>query len=86
MAEASKSYADLVRLATSSGKEYDLALIEKGYNKEYGARPLRRAVQRNIEDVLSEKMLLGEFGEGDTVNLTAKDGEFDMVKADKKEQ
>ena len=61
-------------------------LIEKGYNKEYGARPLRRAVQRNIEDVLSEKMLMGEFGEGDTVNLTAKDGEFDMVKADKKEQ
>ena len=31
MAAASKTYADLVQLATSSGKEYDLALIEKGY-------------------------------------------------------
>ena len=37
MAEASKSYADLVRLATSSGKEYDLALIEKGYKFAFDA-------------------------------------------------
>ena len=58
-------------------------LIEKGYNKEYGARPLRRAVQRNIEDTFSEKMLRGEFGEGDAISLTAKDGEFIMEKASK---
>ena len=58
-------------------------LIETGYNKEYGARPLRRAVQRNIEDTFSEKMLRGEFGEGDAISLTAKDGEFIMEKASK---
>ena len=58
-------------------------LIEKGYNKEYGARPLRRAVQRNIEDTFSEKMLRGEFGEVDAISLTAKDGEFIMEKASK---
>ena len=56
-------------------------LIEKGYDKEYGARPLRRAVQRNIEDVFSEKMLRGEFAEGDNIKLTAKDGAFIMEKA-----
>ena len=57
-------------------KEASDLLIEKGYNKEYGARPLRRAVQRNIEDMLSEKLLTGEIVDGDKVNLTAKDGTF----------
>ena len=53
-------------------------LIEKGYNKEYGARPLRRAVQRNVEDMLSEKLLAGEIKEGDSVELIVKDGGFEV--------
>ena len=56
-------------------------LIEKGYNKEYGARPLRRAVQRNVEDMLSEKLLAGEIKEGDSVELIVKDGGFDVSRA-----
>ena len=55
-------------------------LIEKGYNKEYGARPLRRAVQRNVEDMLSEKLLSGAVNEGDKIGLIAKDGKFEIVK------
>ncbi len=39
-------------------------LIEQGYNPEFGARPLRRAIERHIEDPLSEKILAGEFVEG----------------------
>jgi ATP-dependent Clp protease ATP-binding subunit ClpC len=42
-------------------------LVDKGYDPNLGARPLRRAVQRFIEDPLSEELLLSRFSEGDTV-------------------
>lgn len=42
-------------------------LAQKGYDPNYGARPLRRAVQQLIEDPLSEQLLLGRFEEGDTI-------------------
>lgn len=42
-------------------------LVDKGYDPNLGARPLRRAVQRYIEDPLSEDMLLGKFKEGDHI-------------------
>jgi ATP-dependent Clp protease ATP-binding subunit ClpC len=40
-------------------------LIEKGYDEKFGARPIRRAIQRYIEDPLSEKILVSEFSPGD---------------------
>jgi len=43
------------------------ALAEKGYDPDYGGRPLRRAIQRLIENPLSDDMLRGRFKEGDTV-------------------
>lgn len=42
-------------------------LADRGYDPVLGARPLRRAIQRDIEDVLSEKLLFGEFQEGQTI-------------------
>lgn len=42
-------------------------LVEQGYDPNLGARPLRRAVQRYIEDPLSEELLLGRFQSGDTI-------------------
>ena len=42
-------------------------LADRGYDPVLGARPLRRAIQRDIEDVLSEKLLFGEFHEGQTI-------------------
>jgi len=42
-------------------------LVDEGFDLTYGARPLRRAITRLIEDALSEKMLAGEFSEGDIV-------------------
>ncbi len=42
-------------------------LIEEGYNPEFGARPLRRAIERMIEDPLSEKLLAGEFTSGNII-------------------
>ncbi len=50
-------------------------LSRNGYDESYGARPLRRAIQRYIEDPLSEKILLGEFAHGDEVEVdVAADG------------
>jgi len=51
-------------------------LAEVGYDPTYGARPLRRAIERHIENPLSSKLLRGEFNEGDTVTIDLKDGEL----------
>ncbi|EZP79081.1 ATPase AAA-2 domain-containing protein [Parageobacillus genomosp. 1] len=56
------------------------AAIEKiaseGYDPEYGARPLRRALQKHIEDRLSEELLKGTIAKGRKVVVDVKDGEF----------
>jgi ATP-dependent Clp protease ATP-binding subunit ClpC len=48
-------------------------LIDEGFNPSYGARPLRRAVQRMLEDSLAEEVLSGRIGEGDTIVIDADD-------------
>ena len=47
-------------------------LIEKGYNPDYGARPLRRAISTHIEDLLAENLLSGEFKAGQIISVTHK--------------
>jgi ATP-dependent Clp protease ATP-binding subunit ClpC len=49
-------------------------LIEKGYDPTYGARPMRRAVERYLEDPMAEEILRGSFKAGDQVHVT-RDGE-----------
>jgi ATP-dependent Clp protease ATP-binding subunit ClpB len=49
-------------------------LAEAGWDPTYGARPLKRAIQRLIENPLALQLLEGDFGEGDTVRVDAKDG------------
>src|SRR5512134_1185000 len=44
-------------------------LVDHGYDEHYGARPLKRAIQRFVEDPLSEKILLGEFARGDEIEV-----------------
>ena len=51
---------------TPNAKKY---ILEKGTNIKFGARPLRRAIQRYVEDEISEKILKGEILNGQTVNL-----------------
>ncbi|MEZ4414609.1 MAG: ATP-dependent Clp protease ATP-binding subunit [Gemmatimonadota bacterium] len=48
-------------------------LVERGYDEKFGARPLRRAIQRYLEDPLSEKILLGEFSSGDEIEVGVDD-------------
>ena len=49
---------------TDKAKDF---IIEKGYNPKYGARPLERAIQKHIEDVLAEEILSGKVKKGDLV-------------------
>jgi ATP-dependent Clp protease ATP-binding subunit ClpC len=44
-------------------------LVEHGYDQNYGARPLKRAIQKYIEDPLSERVLVGDFGRGDEIEV-----------------
>ncbi|MCA9240297.1 MAG: NDP-hexose 4-ketoreductase, partial [Planctomycetales bacterium] len=48
-------------------------LIKKGSNTDYGARPLRRAIESFIEDPLAEELLKGEFNGKDTIRVTVKE-------------
>ncbi len=54
-------------------------LVDKGYDPNMGARPLRRAVQRFIEDPLSEEMLLGRFQSGDAILADTEDEKSETI-------
>ncbi len=51
-------------------------IIEKGYDQNYGARPLKRVIQRNLEDKLSEIILRGELKNNSTVTVDVREGDF----------
>ena len=53
--------------------------MDHGYDEHFGARPLKRAIQRYIEDPLSEKLLQGEFSKGDEVEIDIVPGEKDKL-------
>ena len=56
------------------------ALAKEGFDPVYGARPLRREIQRKIEDAFSAEMLSGKFGAGDSVTVTYENGEYVFTK------
>ncbi len=55
-------------------------IVEKGYDNNYGARPLKRVIQKNIEDKLSEEILRGHLVSNSRVVIDANDGEFVFLK------
>ncbi|MDP8911426.1 MAG: hypothetical protein M3M94_05110, partial [Actinomycetota bacterium] len=63
---------------TDEAKE---VLAEAGWDPTYGARPLKRAIQRLVENALALRLLEREFEEGDTVLVDARDGELSFEKA-----
>ncbi|MBM3494885.1 MAG: ATP-dependent Clp protease ATP-binding subunit ClpC, partial [Armatimonadetes bacterium] len=73
--------------ARGNGMDLDVSpeakdiLAREGYDPAYGARPLRRAIQRLIEDPLSEQMLSGVFREGDVIRAEAEEGSIVFVKS-----
>ncbi len=58
---------------TNAAREY---LIEEGYDEKYGARPLRRTIQRKIEDPLANEILKGIFKDGSNILVDFKDGKI----------
>ncbi|EJL39230.1 negative regulator of genetic competence ClpC/MecB [Brevibacillus agri] len=58
-------------------------LAKEGFDPAYGARPLRRAIQRHIEDKLSEELLKGNISKGDTVNIEAEEGKLVVKRLEK---
>ena len=56
-------------------------LCREGYDAEYGARPLRRIIQSQVEDTAAERLLEGKIQKGDRAELIVEDGKLDMVKA-----
>jgi ATP-dependent Clp protease ATP-binding subunit ClpB len=63
---------------TDAAKE---SLAEAGWDPAYGARPLKRAIQRLVENPLALRLLEGEFADGDTIRIDARDGEIVFEKA-----
>ena len=64
------------RLTLSLSEEARAWLAKRGYDPQYGARPLKRLIQREVQDPLAMRILEGEFGEGTTVRGSlAEDGE-----------
>ncbi len=66
---------------TDAAKE---KIAEEGYDPEYGARPIRRAIQKHIEDRLSEELLKGTVLTGQDIVIDVKDGEFVVEPAKEK--
>ncbi len=63
---------------TDAAKEF---LARAGYDPNYGARPLKRAIQHHILDPLSLKIIRGEFSEGDRIQVDEEDGKLIFTKA-----
>ena len=57
-------------------------LAEMGYDPEMGARPLRRVIQQNIEDTLSDALLAGEFEDGDTIVVDVVDDKIELHRSE----
>ena len=55
-------------------------LIDTGFDPVYGARPLKRAIQQQVENTLAQKILAGDFTAGDTILISAEDGKLTFTK------
>ena len=56
-------------------------IIEQGYDPIYGARPLKRFMQRNLETLIAKALLKGEFAEGDRMSIAVQDEKLTVQKA-----
>ena len=60
-------------------------LVEKGFDENYGARPLRRVIQKFIEDQIAEEMLRGRFSDGSKIQVKRKGDELEFVEIERKQ-
>ena len=64
-------------LLTDEAKTY---IVKQGTDVDYGARPLRRTIQKLIEDRISEEILLGKVSSGDTIKIDVQNGDLSFLK------
>lgn len=84
--ELAKRCMEQMQIKLKAKEEAVQFLLEKGSDDKYGARPLRRAILTNVEDVLAERILEGKVHAGDSVTLGVKNGalKFQVSKAREK--
>lgn len=70
-------------LLTDKAKDF---IADKGFDKDYGARPLNRAIQKYIEDVLAEEIIASKLNEGDTITMDLDNSTNELVIDIKKEE
>ena len=80
MLQELRSRLDNFGISLEVTEEAKAFLAKEGYDPTYGARPLRRVIQRKLEDEISEKMLQGEFTQDDTIFVDAEDGRLVITK------
>ena len=73
-----KRTLEQMRISIELDDEAKKYIVEKGYDEKYGARPLRRTIQNEIEDNIAEKILEGQIKEGNKVKVSVKDGTLDF--------
>ena len=76
LAARTKEQLDITLSASKTAVEH---LAEAGFDEKYGARPLRRAIQTEVEDPLAEALLDSRVKRGDPVRLTLKKGKIDFL-------
>jgi ATP-dependent Clp protease ATP-binding subunit ClpC len=79
--ELSKLYGRINSLGyqvelTSKAKDF---IVDKGHDEKFGARPLKRAIQKYIEDPLAEEIIKANLVEGDTIQLDYEDGKEELI-------
>ena len=67
---------DCASSCEETAKEF---LIDKGYNPDFGARPLRRAIEQNVEDPLSEEILRGDFKAGQLIKISHEEDKDELT-------
>ncbi len=80
-----KRVKDQMDLTISYGRNVIQHVVDKGFDKDYGARPLRRTIQNEIEDALAEEVVAGRIAIGDNVKLSLKNGKIIVQKNIKKQ-
>ncbi len=78
--ELQKRCADQMGITLTVRDSAKTAIVDKSYDRKYGARPLKRKIQDEVEDRLAEEIVAGRIQRGDKVVLTVKKGELTLQK------
>ncbi len=68
-------------LSIKLSQEAEDLIVEQSYDPVYGARPLKRYIQKTVETLAAKLILKGDIGEGDTITITVKDGQLEAAVA-----